>query len=194
MPVAKSLLRPTLRRTSELTYALTIEKELAQVIAKSVISQYRFLRGRLLFAASLCPCLVASGAAQLVPAIEKPATTNKVAAVVLAPLTVASIRQVAAADSDPMTIRFNDDGVSFRDVAVAWVVQQAFSPQPSVGVQDDLFLGLPSWTRSERYDIEAKVDNDDVAKWKALSLSQREISASTIAGNAVQSTVPPRNP
>lgn len=159
-----------------MTCALIIEKELSKLITKSVINQHRPSRGPVLFVAWWCTCLAASGAAQLASAIEKPATTNKVTAVDLAPLTVASIRQVAAADSDPMTIRFNDDGVSFRDVAIAWVVQQAFSPQPSVGVQDDLFFGLPGWTRSERYDVEAKVDDEDVPKWKALSLSQRRLA------------------
>jgi len=107
---------------------------------------------------------------------EKPGTTNKDTAVDLAPLAVVSIRQIAAADSDPMTLRFSDDGVSFRGVFVAWVVQQAFSPQPSLGVQDDLVIGLPSWTKSDRYDVEAKVDDEDVAKWKALSPSQRRLA------------------
>jgi uncharacterized protein (TIGR03435 family) len=130
----------------------------------------------LLFAAWWCTFFAASGAGQLGSAIEKPATTSKDTAVDLAPLAVATIKQVAAADSDPMTIRFSHDGVSFRSVAVAWVVQQAFSPQPSVFVQDDLILGLPSWTKSERYDVEAKVDDEDVPKWKALSPSQRRLA------------------
>jgi bla regulator protein BlaR1 len=104
-----------------------------------------------------------------------PATTNKDAAVDAVPLAVASIRLVAATERDPMNTRFSDVGVSFQSAAVALVVQLAFYPQ-TVFLQDDLILGLPSWTKSERYDIEAKVDNDDVAKWKALSLSQQSLA------------------
>ncbi len=107
---------------------------------------------------------------------EKPATTSKDPAVDLAPLAVASIRQVAAADNDPMAMNFSDVGVTFRSVAIAWIVHQAFSPQPTLSMDDDLILGLPGWTRSERYDIRAKVDNDDVAKWKVLSPSQKTLA------------------
>jgi bla regulator protein blaR1 len=106
---------------------------------------------------------------------EKPATTNKDAAVAAAPLAVASIRLVAATEKDPTLTTFTDVGVTFRSAAVALVVQLAFYPQ-AVFLQDDLILGLPSWTKSERYDIEAKVDNDDVAKWKALSLPQKSLA------------------
>jgi bla regulator protein blaR1 len=100
--------------------------------------------------------------------LGEPARTNKDTAVDLAPLAIASIRQVAPRDHDAMLTNFSDVGVTFRSVAIASIVHQAFSPQPTLSVDDDLILGLPSWTRSERYDIEAKVDNDDVAKWKAL--------------------------
>jgi len=107
----------------------------------------------------------------------KPATTNKDTAVDLAPLATASIRQVAFADSDPMTTRFSDDGVSFRGVRIAWIVQTAFLPQAGLyDSKDDRIVGLPSWTKSERYDVEAKVDYEDVLKWKALSLTQKSLA------------------
>jgi uncharacterized protein (TIGR03435 family) len=107
----------------------------------------------------------------------KPATTNKDTAVDLAPLATASIRQVAFADSDPMTTRFSDDGVSFRGVRIAWIVQTAFLPQAGLyDSKDDRVVGLPSWTKSERYDVEAKVDYEDVPKWKALSLTQKSLA------------------
>jgi bla regulator protein blaR1 len=103
----------------------------------------------------------------------KPATTNKDTAVDLAPFAVATIKPVAVADSDPSSMRITDDGVSFRAVYVAWIVAQAFSAQPVLSREDDRILGLPSWTKSERYDVEAKVDDEDVPKWRALSLSQQ---------------------
>jgi bla regulator protein blaR1 len=106
----------------------------------------------------------------------KPATNND-AAVDLPPLAVASIRQVAPRDKGAMSMNFADDGVYLRSVAVAWIVQVAFSPEPTLFVQqNDLILGLPSWTKSERYDVEAKVDDEDVPKWKALSPSQRRLA------------------
>ena len=91
-------------------------------------------------------------------------------------LDVATIKQVAARDRDAMSMLFSDDGASFRSVAVAWIVLQAFSPQPIIGLEDDRILGLPSWTKSERYDVQAKVDDEDVTKWKALSPSQRRLA------------------
>ena len=45
-------------------------------------------------------------------------------------LAVAAIKPVAARDNDAMSMLFSDDGASFRSVAVAWIVLQAFSPQP----------------------------------------------------------------
>jgi bla regulator protein BlaR1 len=108
--------------------------------------------------------------------LGKTATTNEGAAVDLAPLAIASIRQVAPRDKDAMLMNFSDVGATFRSVAIAWIVHQAFSPQPTLSMDDDLILGLPGWTRSERYDIQAKVDNDDVAKWKALSLPQKRLA------------------
>jgi uncharacterized protein (TIGR03435 family) len=141
------------------------------VLQQSVISQYRLSRGLLLLAAWWCTALAAAG--QVGSAIEPPATTNKDTAVDLPPFAVATIKPVAVADSDPSSMRFSDDGVSFRAVFVAWIVSQAFSAQPVMSREDDRILGLPSWTKSERYDVEAKVDDEDVSKWRALSLSQQ---------------------
>jgi hypothetical protein len=110
----------------------------------------------------------------------KPATTNKDTAVDLPPFAVATIKPVAVADSDPSSMRFSDDGVSFRAVFVAWIVSQAFSAQPAISREDDRILGLPSWTKSERHDVEAKVDDEDVPKWKALSLSQQGLALQSL--------------
>ena len=146
------------------------------MIAKSVISQYRLSRGLFLFAAWWCTFLAANGAGQVGSAIETPATTNKDTAVDLAPLAVATIKQVAFADSDPETTQFSDDGVSFRGVRIAWIVSLAFLPQVLLPSEDDRIVGLPSWTKSERYDVEAKVDYEDVPKWKALSTTQKSLA------------------
>jgi len=108
--------------------------------------------------------------------LEEPATTNKDTAVDLAPLAIASIRQVAPRDNDARLTNFTDVGVTFRSVAIASIVQTAFLPQPTLSVDDDRIVGLPGWTKSERYDVEAKVDYEDVLKWKALSLTQKSLA------------------
>jgi bla regulator protein BlaR1 len=106
--------------------------------------------------------------------LGKPATTNKDTAVDLPLFAVATIKPVAVADSDPSSMRITDDGVSMRAVFVAGIVQTAFLPQVALyDSKDDRILGLPSWTKSERYDVEAKVDDEDVPKWRALSVSQQ---------------------
>ena len=143
---------------------------------QSGVSQYRLSRGLLLFAAWWGTCLAVSGAGQVGSAIDGSATTNKDTTVDVPPLAVSSIRPVTFADNDPMKILFSDDGASFQNVPVAWIIQLAFSPQPSVFNEDGLIVGYPSWTKSEHYNIEAKVDDEDVPKWKALSPSQRRLA------------------
>ena len=143
--------------------------------AKNVVSQYRLSRGLFLLTA-WCTFFAASAVGQLGLPIEEPATTNKGTAVDAPPLAVSSIRPVAFADNDPMNMLISDDGASFRNVPVAWIVHQAFSPQPTISIDDDLILGLPGWTKSEHYDIEAKVDDADSPKWKELSLPQKRLA------------------
>jgi uncharacterized protein (TIGR03435 family) len=132
-----------------------------------------FAKTLLLFA-WCCLFLAPSAPGQLVPAIGSPAATTNNIAVDPPRLAVASIKQVAPDDRDAMMMGFSEDGASFRSVAVAWIVQLSLSGQPSLWNQeDDLIVGLPGWTKTERYDIQAKVDEDDVPKWKELSPSQR---------------------
>jgi uncharacterized protein (TIGR03435 family) len=97
-------------------------------------------------------------------------------AVNLPPLAVATIKRVQAADRDAMSMNFSEDGVSLRGVWIAWIVQEAFFPQLSIYSENDRIVGLPGWTKSEHYDVQAKVDDEDVSKWKALSLSQKRLA------------------
>jgi bla regulator protein blaR1 len=135
----------------------------------------KLLLGASAFAAIAVPVVIGSlHTVRIHAQVQKaPADT----AVDLAPLAVAKIKQVAFADSDPMATQFSDDGVSFRGVAIAMIVQTAFLPQAYLyDSKDDRIVGLPSWTKSERYDVEAKVDYEDVPKWKALSLTQKSLA------------------
>ncbi len=80
----------------------------------------------------------------------------------------ASIKQVKSG-TDMMALKFSDDGIAFTAAAVDLLVQEAF------GVEEKRILGLPSWTKSDRYDIQAKVDDIDVSGWRVLRREQRKL-------------------
>ncbi len=64
-------------------------------------------------------------------------------------------------------IGFTPDGISVTNFPVHMVLREA------LGVSDDQLLGESGWLKSDRFDIEAKVAAEDVAKLKALTQSQR---------------------
>jgi uncharacterized protein (TIGR03435 family) len=70
--------------------------------------------------------------------------------------------------SDRMTLHFEDDGVVCTSVPVEFLVQLAY------GVESDQIVGLPAWTKTERYSIVAKVDDADVPRWKAMKTDERD--------------------
>jgi uncharacterized protein (TIGR03435 family) len=59
------------------------------------------------------------------------------------------------------------DGVSTSGIPLSMLIREAF------GVIEDRVLNEPAWAGSSRYDIEAKVGPEDVAKLKTLSPQQR---------------------
>jgi uncharacterized protein (TIGR03435 family) len=59
------------------------------------------------------------------------------------------------------------DGFQADGVPLQMLIRQAF------GVSEDRILGEPDWTRSARFDINAKVAPEDAPKMKALSMQQR---------------------
>jgi uncharacterized protein (TIGR03435 family) len=69
-----------------------------------------------------------------------------------------------------ITVRFSDDGVVFTGVPAEFLVQQAFAIEP------DRIVGLPTWAKTDQYAIQAKVDDDDVAKWKSLNSRTRKVA------------------
>lgn len=82
---------------------------------------------------------------------------------------VVSIRQNLSSKGH-MTFDALDDGVAITGAPVVFLVQQAF------GVEADRILGLPAWTKTDFYDIQAKVDDADVSRWKALTISQSKVA------------------
>lgn len=82
---------------------------------------------------------------------------------------VASIRQNISNDGK-MIFHAYDDGVVITGAPVVLLVQQAF------GVQGDRIVGLPAWSTTDRYDIQAKVDDADVPRWKTLKMTRSKIA------------------
>jgi uncharacterized protein (TIGR03435 family) len=80
---------------------------------------------------------------------------------------VASIKQDMS-NSKRMVVNYLGNGVTFTGAPVALLVQMAF------GVEGDQIAGLPAWAKTDRYDIDAKVDDADVPRWKSLTLKQSE--------------------
>jgi len=66
-----------------------------------------------------------------------------------------------------MGFRVLPDGVSISGMPLGILLRQAF------GVPEDQILNEPDWVKSDRYDIEAKVDPDDAPKLEKLTKEQR---------------------
>jgi bla regulator protein blaR1 len=79
---------------------------------------------------------------------------------------VASIKPYKA-DDGQVRMMITSDGVSFHGVPMRLLLPQAF------GVEEDRILGEPAWVKSNRYDIEAKVEPNNAPKLKDLKVDQR---------------------
>lgn len=70
-------------------------------------------------------------------------------------------------DESEMSVMFTPDDMRIVDVPLMLIVREAF------GLEDDRIFGGPSWAKTSRFDIEAKVAPEDVPRLKALDLDQR---------------------
>lgn len=61
------------------------------------------------------------------------------------------------------------DGVSMTGVTAQMLLRQAFN------VEEDRIAGSPSWAKSDRFDVEAKVAPEDAPKLDKLKLDQRSL-------------------
>ena len=64
-------------------------------------------------------------------------------------------------------LRFTPDGTSIQGVPARMLLRFAF------GVEFDRMIGVPAWTTSNRFDIEAKVAPEDAPKLEKLTADQR---------------------
>ena len=131
--------------------------------------------------AKLCAMrsLIAFSAAMLLPASILPAqstaaaegTTSTIEGISsnLPKFSVAAIRPDKN-ENRMITVRFSDDGVIFTGVPAEFLVQQAFAVEP------DRIVGLPTWAKTDQYAIQAKVNEDDVPKWKSLNAQTRKVA------------------
>jgi uncharacterized protein (TIGR03435 family) len=66
------------------------------------------------------------------------------------------------------------DGISVTNAPLHLLLTQAY------GVSDDQIVGEPDWSRTARFDIEAKVAEADVPALKALTFDQRRLQAQQV--------------
>lgn len=62
-----------------------------------------------------------------------------------------------------VSLRLTPDGLMSEGAPLYMVLWQA------LGVPNDRIFGAPDWTRTACYDIEARVDSDEVSRWQSLS-------------------------
>jgi uncharacterized protein (TIGR03435 family) len=66
--------------------------------------------------------------------------------------------------------RSTPDGISVENASLLMLIRQAYAMMNSL---DDKFLQVPDWARTDRYDIQAKVDLTDIAELPKLDPAQR---------------------
>jgi uncharacterized protein (TIGR03435 family) len=112
---------------------------------------------------------MAMGQAALTPQTAAPVTTTAASAKPLA-FEVVSIRQNTSAQNQmgPPVWGPTPDGYHMINMPLAFAIMTAYVPQAGGGAlfnPNDL-AGLPPWVMQERYDIVAKVSDEDLPEWQ----------------------------
>jgi uncharacterized protein (TIGR03435 family) len=84
---------------------------------------------------------------------------------------VASVKQNKS-ETAPLKLAFTSDGVTIENATLLNIIRAAYGMFNSV---DDKFIGIPNWAKTDRFDIEAKVDGADAAKFQNLNFDQRQL-------------------
>ncbi len=98
--------------------------------------------------------------------ISQPASAGSGPAGDVPKFDVASVKPASPADGRGR-LMLTPDGTSMQGIPVQMLLHVAF------GVDDDRIVGAPSWTKSNRYDIEAKVAPEDAPKLDKLKQEDR---------------------
>jgi uncharacterized protein (TIGR03435 family) len=72
----------------------------------------------------------------------------------------------AGPDEGGASFFFTPAGIKFTNVPLWRILREVF------GVEEDHLQGGPAWSKTSRFDIEAKVAPEDAARFKALKLSE----------------------
>jgi uncharacterized protein (TIGR03435 family) len=71
------------------------------------------------------------------------------------------------ADGGGMRLAFTEDGLSFENIPVHMLLTQ------SLQMNDDQIIGEPSWTKTDRFYVDAKVEGPDIVTLSKLDSRQR---------------------
>ncbi len=73
--------------------------------------------------------------------------------------------------TDQFGLRFTRDGVHIENASFLLILRAAYGMFNSL---DDKFIGVPAWARTERFNVEARVDPADLAIFQKLDFSHRQ--------------------
>ena len=139
-----------------------IVRIMSECVARRLGTSRKILLGGAGFAAIALPTAIgifhASQTAVLARAQDAPADLPK--------YDVASIKPNKSGEMKIMMM-FKPNGVSMTGATTQMMLTQAFS------VEDDRIVGAPSWVKSDRFDVEAKVAPEDASKLDKLKREQR---------------------
>lgn len=84
-------------------------------------------------------------------------------------------------NSSHYTLEFppGGDGVVITNVNLYSIIRFAYDFW-----REDLIFGVPAWTKSEQYDIQAKVAGADVAAWRGLSDGERRLMLQAVLADS----------
>lgn len=77
-------------------------------------------------------------------------------------------------------LAFTADGVRIENASMLMIIRAAYGMFNSL---DDKFYGVPGWAKTQRFDIEAKVDGADAAQFQKLSFDKRQIMVQSLLEN-----------
>jgi bla regulator protein BlaR1 len=102
-------------------------------------------------------------------------------------LPVFDVVSVKPSEPGAMSFRsgFTPDGFSSSNTPLLAIIQVAYG---LLGSNEDQITGAPSWVKSEKYDIEAKVNGADLPEFAKLNRQQRDLMLQTLLADRFKLT------
>jgi uncharacterized protein (TIGR03435 family) len=122
------------------------------------------------FIVTVASLAVAASAQTLMPGTNSPNAPNPIATPALN-FDVVSI-QPNKSSNGMMSVTFpsNGDSITITNLSLFQIITYAYNYH-----HNDLVFGMPDWTKSERYDITAKVAEQDVVAYQKLTDTERRL-------------------